>query len=153
MARPSKCTREITEQICAFLEKGNTRRASAALVDIDEVTFSRWYHRGAREDRGIYRDFHLAVNRAEAKHQDTAIEMIRAGCATNPKIALQVLGRRYPGEWGRRDNVEEKSVEDQAAAQQQLRELLIERFEKLLPEEDETDPPADMTPAAEAPSV
>lgn len=143
MARPTKLTKELQDKVCEFLEKGNTRKASAALVLIDEVTFSRWYHRGAREEKGQYRDFFLRVNEAEAKCQDTGVETIRAGSVGNPKLVLNFMGRRFPSDWGRRDNVETVSVEDMAAKQQATRELLIERLEKLLPENEVEEEPAE----------
>jgi hypothetical protein len=48
-----------------------------------------------------------------------------------------LLSRRFPAEYGRRDNVETVNPEDKAADQAALRELLMDRLSKFLPEEQE----------------
>ena len=50
-----------------------------------------------------------------------------------------LLSRRFPAEYGRRDNVEPTGTEDSQADAQALRELLIERLAKLAPEPDPVD--------------
>src|SRR3712207_5676590 len=107
MARPTKLTPGIQAAICESLKSGLFRAAAASLVGIDEMTLSRWYHRGAREDRGAYRAFFLAVNKAEAEFQREATDMLRAFAARNPKHLQWLLSRRFPALYGRRDNVEE----------------------------------------------
>ncbi|WP_237079805.1 hypothetical protein [Myxococcus xanthus] len=49
--------------------------------------------------------------------------------------------------YGRRDNVESKSPEDQAADTAALRELLIDRLGKFLPDELPASAPAEAAPA------
>lgn len=138
MARPSKLTPQLQAEICRLIaEDGLFRGAAASLVDVDEATVSRWYTRGAREEKGPYRAFHLAVAKAEATFQQTATTMLKASSARNPKILQWILSRRFPHQYGRRDNVELVNADDQAADAQQLRELLMARLTKLAPE----DPP------------
>lgn len=161
MGRPSKLTPDLQEQICKPIrEYGMFRRRAAALVNIPEVTVSEWYTRGAREDAGRYHDFYLAINHAEAFFQDRALDTLKAGCAHNPQLLLKFLGRRFPEEFGRQDNVEVVSVEDQAAQEQAAISLLFERLERLLPESAETvpaekalPPPAEAVPPPESPGV
>ncbi|WP_254624087.1 hypothetical protein [Myxococcus sp. CA033] len=114
------------------------RRAAAGLVGVDEQTVSRWFHRGASEQRGLYREFFVAVNRAEAEFMQGATETLQAAATTNPKHVQWLLSRRFPELYGRKDNVEAKSPEDQSADTAALRELLIDRLGKFLPDE----PPA-----------
>ncbi|ADO68710.1 conserved uncharacterized protein [Stigmatella aurantiaca DW4/3-1] len=142
MARPTKLNPEIQKQICDHLRSGLFRRAAAGLVGVDEQTISRWYHRGASEARGLFREFYVAVNRAEAEFMQGATETLQAASTSNPKHVQWLLSRRFPELYGRRDNVEAKSPEDQAADTAALRELLLDRLGKFLPDE----PPA---PAAE----
>ncbi|NVJ20493.1 hypothetical protein HUW62_04555 [Myxococcus sp. AM011] len=141
MARPTKLTPEIQKQICDYLRSGLFRRAASGLVGVDEQTLSRWFHRGASEARGPYREFFVAVNRAEAEFMQSATETLQAASTTNPKHVQWLLSRRFPELYGRRDNVEAKSPEDQTADTAALRELLIDRLGKFLP--DEPPPPAD----------
>jgi hypothetical protein len=135
VARPTKLTAEVQQQICEHLKAGLFRRAAAGLVGVDEQTVSRWYHRGASEQRGLYREFYVAVNRAEAEFMQGATETLQAAATTNPKHVQWLLSRRFPELYGRRDNVDAKSPEDQAADTAALRELLLDRLGKFLPDE------------------
>lgn len=146
MGRPSKLNRQVQEQICEHLRAGAHRRFAASMVDLDESMLSRWYHRGAGEERGIYREFFLAVNKAEAEFATTGVEMLRTAAAKNPKIMQFVLSRRFPSEFGRRDNIEHEDPEDKAAQQAATQQLLMERLERLFP-----DPPEAPEEAAAAP--
>ncbi|WP_246137294.1 hypothetical protein [Myxococcus llanfairpwllgwyngyllgogerychwyrndrobwllllantysiliogogogochensis] len=78
------------------------------------------------------------MNRAEAEFMQGATETLQAAATTNPKHVQWLLSRRFPELYGRRDNVETKSPEDQTADTAALRELLIDRLGKFLPDE----PPA-----------
>ncbi|MCP3104649.1 hypothetical protein LZ198_37875 [Myxococcus sp. K15C18031901] len=117
------------------MRSGLFRRAAAGLVGVDEQTLSRWFHRGASEPRGLYREFFVAVNKAEAEFMQGATETLQAASTTNPKHVQWLLSRRFPELYGRRDNVEAKSPEDQSADTAALRELLIDRLGKFLPDE------------------
>lgn len=134
MARPTKLTPELQSDICAHLERGLFRRAAAGLVGVEEHTLSRWYHRGAGESRGLYRAFFLAVNEAEAKFMAGATDMLQAAASHNPKHVQWLLSRRFPDLYGRRDNVEAQAPEDKAADEKALRELLMERLGRFLPD-------------------
>ncbi|WIG98349.1 transposase family protein [Myxococcus sp. SDU36] len=147
MARPTKLTPELQQQICEHLRSGLFRRAAAGLVGVDEQTVSRWFHRGASEARGLYREFFVAVDRAEAEFMQGATETLQAAATTNPKHVQWLLSRRFPELYGRRDNVEAKSPEDQAADTAALRELLIDRLGKFLPDEPPASAPADAAPS------
>ncbi|SEN39007.1 hypothetical protein SAMN05444354_1572, partial [Stigmatella aurantiaca] len=96
-------------------------------MGVEEHTISRWYHRGASEARGLYREFHVAVNRAEAEFMQEATETLQAASTSNPRHVQWLLSRRFPELYGRRDNVEAKSPEDQAADTAALRDLLLDR--------------------------
>lgn len=151
MGRPTKLTTELSLKICDELRKGLFRRHAASLAGIPEATLSGWYHRGAREKRGVYRAFYESVDRAEAEFAQTGNDTLKAAAAHNPKFIQWLLSRRFPEFYGRRDNVEDKSVEDRAAQAQATRTLLIERLERLFPEpEAKTEAPA---PAAPAPKT
>ncbi|WP_338865165.1 hypothetical protein [Myxococcus stipitatus] len=149
MARPTKLTPERQSEICAHLERGLFRRAAAGLTGIEEHTLSQWYHRGAGEERGLYRDFYLAVNAAEAKFMAGATDMLQSAASHNPKHVQWLLSRRFPDLYGRRDNVEAQAPEDKAADEQALRELLMERLGRFLPDEPEPEASAASTMSTE----
>jgi hypothetical protein len=148
MGRPTKLTAELRTKICDELRKGLFRRHAAALAGIPEATLSGWYHRGANEKSGVYRDFFEAVDHSEATFAQTSNDMLKAAAAQNPKFLQWLMSRRFPELYGRRDNVEDKSIEDRAAQAQATRQLLVERLERLFPDpEAKTEaPPAPAAP-------
>lgn len=127
MAAHPKLTPEVQQAICKALELGLPRRRAAWKAGIDEGTVSRWYRGGSADDAPPrLRDFRAAVEKAEATHQEKLIK--RANRVERP---LAILGRRYPDEWGRRDNVEADDAESKAADAAATRQLLMDRLEKL----------------------
>lgn len=154
VARPGKLTAEVQAEICRHLREGLFRRAAAGLVGIPEQTVSLWFNRGAGETRGRYRDFFDAVNRAEAEFMEDASRKIVDSASSNPKHLQWLLSRRFPELYGRRDNVTPENPEDKAAEQAAVRELLMDRLAKFLPEEqvpaEEAVPPE---PPSEAPNA
>lgn len=127
--RPSKLTEEIREAVCEHLRSGLHRKTAASLVRIDETTFSRWYQMGAREERGKHRDFHLAVNEAEAEFEQRTVSKILA--TGEPRWLVWHLSRLAPVRYGRRDNVAELGSNAGTANTQELRELLLSRLERM----------------------
>lgn len=155
MARPTKLTRDLIAKVRPLLcDEGLHRRDVAALIGVDEVTFSRWYHRGARNEKGdkLFYEFYLAVQQAEAEFKQSAHKTLQGASGRNPKILMWLLSRRFADQYGRKDNADPVTPEDQAQRAESLRELLIERLEKLVPEEPEPAkeeaPPAAVAEAA-----
>ena len=71
--------------------------ACAARAGIDRATLYRWLH-----DHEAFRvAFGLAKNEGRAALESRAL----AGALDDPKHALELLSRRYPDAWGRRDRV------------------------------------------------
>ena len=134
VGRPPKSLQALQAQFCELLRKGLHRPHAAAQVGLTEATVAEWYAAGARDTKGIYREFHLGVNKAEADFAQGALEMLMARGAADPKVVQWALSRRYPELYGRRDNVDPEKPEDRAAQQQATRQLLFERLERLFPE-------------------
>jgi hypothetical protein len=152
--RPSKLNTERAKRITDLISQGLHRGQAGFLAGVDESTVSVWYHRGAREERGIYREFFMGVNAAEATFERAGVDALCATAPSNPRVMQWILSRRFPARWSRRDNVAEVPVEAHAEQQQAARALLIERLERLLPPEPE---PAQLVegtvPAAAAPDT
>jgi hypothetical protein len=142
MGRRTGLTQEIIEKIVEQIrDSGMFRKRAAEYVGIPERTFHRWMERGENDERGIYRELYDAVHQAEAVFQHTAIQGIKATAVANPAVTLKWLSRRFPSEWGRRDNVEpEQSPVDRDAEHQRLMATLFERLERLFPAEAEEAP-------------
>lgn len=137
MGRRSKLTPELIADVRKLLsETGLFRRDVAARVGVCEQTFSLWFTQGQNDEPEYepHRLFRQAVLEGEAECKERAHNLIFATAATNPKLALTLMARRWPEQYGRHDNVEDRSDQDKAADAQALRETLLERLGKLLPE-------------------
>jgi len=149
--RPPKSLKALQAQFCELLSKGLHRPHAAAQIGLTEALIAEWYANGARDEKGVYREFHLAVNKAESDFALVCLDMLKASGARDPKVVQWTLSRRFPEHFGRHDNVEVERPEDRAAQQKATRQLLLERLARLLPEPDAvpTEAPAASPPALE----
>ena len=131
--RPSKLTPAIQEAICdAIRKRGAFRNDAAAQAGVNESTVSTWFVGGSRDDsKPELRAFHLAVLKAEADLIESLVSNVMNAAAHHPKLGLTFLSRRFPSRFGRKDNVPEQTAEDRANDAAVVRELVIERIERL----------------------
>lgn len=138
MGRRSKLTPELIAETSRLLsETGLFRRDVAAMIGVCEQTFSLWFTQGGGDDPEFeaQRHFRDAVLQAEANFKANVHAQIVSGTRESPKLGMTLLGRRWPDQYGRKDNYEDRSSDDKAAESAAVRELLLERLGKLLPEE------------------
>ena len=116
MARPTKFNKTIADAILNAVREGITESAAAEHVGIHRDTLTSWKRLGDHGD-ARYSAFvvDLARARAEAEISLTKVVTDAAFEAGEWKAALEVLARRNPEEWGRKDVVEgrvDKKVQD-----------------------------------------
>lgn len=138
--------REITAADVTIITKairaGLARAQAAALAGISQRTFMRWVKRGNQAGSGPYFEFCQAQKKAEAEfigQMLTTIVAIGMGKydADRPPVWTALawtLERRFPGQFGRRD---ETTI--QAAKGQRWAPLVIERGGDVLPPVDEAE--------------
>ena len=149
MARPSKLPpADVLKRICKEIRTtGLPHKRAAAIVGVDEGTFSRWYRAGAADDAPKrLREFRAAIYAAEAELQKKWLADIGDG----PGAKLKLLRSRFPEEWGRRDNAPPDDAETKASDAAVARQALLERLEKILRVQ-KTPPIAAEPPPAPAP--
>lgn len=127
-------TDEVQALIVANLLTGLPRTRAAALAGVQPDTFLSWMRAAMRDDAAPeLRAFALAVEKAEAEHQRSILSPVNEVLALQPKLAIQFLGRRYPQDWGRRDNVTPaQTSENRDEETGNLRQKLLDRLERLL---------------------
>ena len=103
--QPTKLTAEVQARICAAIAAGSYLEPAAAFAGICEATLHNWLARGEREP-GPYRDFLEAVKKAEAEIELHCVKQIREAIRTQWTAAAWLLERKYPGRWGRRQEIE-----------------------------------------------
>ena len=108
MARPTKLTPELQEKICGLIATGNWAVTACKASGVSTSTYYEWRARGEREEEGPYADFLAAVEEADATAEIAAVAVLETGMASDPKLALTLLARRFPERWGPHTEPEQK---------------------------------------------
>lgn len=124
---------DIVGRICKYLEEGMLQKDAAILSGIDESTFYRWIRKSA--------SFASRVQTALATYRNKLIQCINLNAVRDGKLALDVLGRRFPEDWAAKVKVGELDPEAEIQRIKKLiqngdveDERVPENSEGLLPE-------------------
>lgn len=109
MARPTKLTPEVTEQIVECIERGNYLQTACEAAGIDFSTYRDWMRWGARGTEP-YAAFAEAVTRARAEAEVRLLDTVRSGDGQGigfgpAKAAAFILERTRPKRFAQRINV------------------------------------------------
>lgn len=109
MGRKKKLTPEITSQICDLIEKGLPYNLLCGAVGINYSTFADWITKGEAGKNG-YTEFSEAVNKSKATYALKCLKRVD-DYADNGSIfcATWLLEKRFPKEFGKRENLDIKS--------------------------------------------
>lgn len=88
---PHKYNQQTVEAILRNVAIGMPESRAAQLAGISAGTLSEWKKKWA--------DMREALARAAAVAQDELYGVVRQGMQKNPRLALEVLERRFPSEW------------------------------------------------------
>lgn len=108
--RKCKLTEELTQIICENIELGLSYNLTCQAAGISFETFNEWMKKGETEadDKFVY--FYNSVRAAEAKCARLSLERIRdAAKGGTWSAAAWLLERRYPADYGKRENVNMKA--------------------------------------------
>ena len=97
--RPTKCTPEMADRIAAHVKKGHFLHVAAQLCGINSRTYFAWMARGEKERGTPFRRFYLRMQQANADAQEYLLRLVRRGAIKDGRLALEILGRRWPNEW------------------------------------------------------
>ena len=86
--RPTKRSKETDAEILDCLRLGMSRHSAAKYAKIDHETLSRWIKRDTT--------FALECGRAGAEFERELVQAARDGVAKSPKVAIDLLERRFP---------------------------------------------------------
>jgi hypothetical protein len=96
----SKLTETTFHRIVECIRKGGTYRLAARRACIGYRTLLRWFRHGRRnEDEGC-KALLAAVNEAQSERAEQYLETINTQCESDGKLALEMLARLYPREYG-----------------------------------------------------
>lgn len=89
---------EKVRDILKMLENGITQKDAAVLAGIAETTWYKW----KRENSSISSQVEASI----LKYKYSLIQIVNVGCLKDPKLALELLARKYPNEYGTKQQVE-----------------------------------------------
>jgi hypothetical protein len=113
--RPTKLTKELTEEIAKYLRAGNYIETTAALVGINRDSIYEWLKRGAAEQERlmknprarirkreqIFVEFSDTVKKAQAQSEAMLVGLVGKAAEKNWTAAAWRLERKFPDKWGR----------------------------------------------------
>jgi transposase-like protein len=140
VARPTKLTPEVREQIAESIRAGAYAEQAARAAGISPSTFYDWLRRGEAGE-APFSEFSETVRAREAEAEVAAVTMIRqAAEAGDWRAAAHYLDRKHPERWGRLSPPAVERVEEGHPTPEQF----DEEVEKLLAAmEEEADARAD----------
>lgn len=127
--RPSKLTAIAKNKILTALRLAHTYDDAAILAGVDPRTLYRWLERGRKANRGEFYDFCQEVERAVVEGKALLVARVHNGSRSRPELALKILARRWPKEWGPSAKLEVEATEKPDAAA--LRERIASRLDAI----------------------
>lgn len=106
MARPTKLTPKVAEQICQAIRAGNYYEAAVAFAGVEYRTFRYWMERGEKASSGIFFQFFQDVRKAEADAEVRIVAQWQQQIPENWQAARDFLARRHPDRWGPKEKHE-----------------------------------------------
>ena len=107
MARPSKLTPELQDNICKLIEEGNYPAQAAELEGIAESTFYSWMKKGREAKyKSKFMEFVEAIKKAESKAEQFHINVIKNAASKNWTASAWYLERKHPDRWGKQTKME-----------------------------------------------
>lgn len=109
--RPSLINPQLVEKICGDIRALLPTRVAARRAGVSNTTLFVWLEKGAKQKRGVYREFRNSIEGAEADRRALfAAQIAKAGRGTDKRPgdwrAMGYLAERFdPEEFGLRINV------------------------------------------------
>lgn len=110
MPTKSKLTKELIEKAVKIVERGNYYKVAIDVLGISEHTWYEWMRKGEVDtNKGVnslMAQFFQSIKKAEATAIDRNLSIIqKAAMEGNWQASAWYLERKYPEQWGKRDNV------------------------------------------------
>lgn len=92
-------TTELQRKIVARVRQGAYPETAALSLGVSTATFRRWIRQGESTRRGTYREFYLAVYRAQSCAEIEVTLRVRRLAVRHALTSLRILERRFPDRW------------------------------------------------------
>jgi len=104
--RPSKLTEELKKEIFQYIEDGLSYADACYLANISEGIFYLWKKVGEKAKEGKFFEFLKGIRIAELKAKRRRLKIIAVKEPGDARLALEMLARKYPKEFGRKEKIE-----------------------------------------------
>lgn len=105
MVKKCKINPEMIENLRDCIKIGMSYSATSAALNISEDTFYSYMRKG-KEGLAPYASFYGTVREAEAELMKDCLTRLRKVADTGNMESIKfILERRFPAEWGKRDNI------------------------------------------------
>lgn len=107
--RPTLLTEEKIKEICRYIENGNNYVNACRLSMIAEPTFYDWKKRGLEDiEKGkntLFSQLIEEIRHAKATYKAWLIQNMNNSAQIDGKLALEILSRKYPDEFGKKEQI------------------------------------------------
>ena len=104
--RPSLLTPAVHQIIVEAITIGLYEAEAARLANIDKTTLSSWKTKAAKGGaNNPYLNLIVAMQDAQVKAEFNLATTVAGQARTDGRLALEVLSRKFPSRWGRRDTM------------------------------------------------
>lgn len=103
---PPKLTPERQEKLISFIRDGNYLHIACAAAGISYKTYKVWMRRGIDEPESIYGAFRAEALTARRDCEIDLVKLWRIHAKEDWRAGADLLARRYPKRWARRDRME-----------------------------------------------
>ena len=116
-----KLSPKLQEELTDYIKTGSYIITACRAVGINKLTYYRWVQRGAKasylkengkeipESEKIYYNFCNSVRKAQAIGELEILGEIRKQVKKDWHAGIEILARKYPQRWARRDKLEVKT--------------------------------------------
>lgn len=114
--RPTKLTPARALGIVELVRAGNYKKVAAAAHGVSESALYEWIERGTDDKAAgrdtVFAEFAESLTRAEAESESALLGAVRDAIPHDPKLALEILSRRYPARWARTTRPDDQARDD-----------------------------------------
>jgi hypothetical protein len=105
-----KLTKELIEKAADIIARGNYYKVAIDILGISEQSWYEWMRQGEMDKskgiKSLKSEFFESIKKAEADAIDRNLSIIqKAAMEGNWQASAWYLERKYPEQWGKRDNV------------------------------------------------
>jgi len=114
--------------IATAIADGMSYEYAAVVAGVDRKTCYTWRRKGKTAKSGVFRDLHLALEKADAVFVQRSLALITAHGRQNWQAIAWLLERRHPELFGRYDRLQAQMMTDLSAELRQLRAELANKL-------------------------